>query len=78
MSVLEAGLRTLPLSVGIFLTAPVAGRIAGRIGPRPPIILGGLLCTASMSLLLTLEPTSSYASLWWILGMLGVGFGLKS
>jgi len=76
LSVLEAGLRTLPLTVGIFLTAPVAGRIAGRIGPRPPIILGGLLCTVAMALLLTLEPSSSYASLWGILGLLGIGFGL--
>ncbi|HEY0755641.1 MAG TPA: MFS transporter [Ktedonobacteraceae bacterium] len=75
-SVLEAGLRTLPLTVGIFLAAPVAGRITSRIGPRPPIILGGLLCTIGMALLLTLEPGSSYASLWGMLALLGIGFGL--
>ncbi|HEU5382992.1 MAG TPA: MFS transporter [Ktedonobacteraceae bacterium] len=74
-SVLDAGLRTLPLSIGIFLTAPLAGRLAGRIGVRPPIVLGGLLCGGAMLQLLRLEPDTSYASFWWILGMIGIGFG---
>ena len=75
-TVLEAGLRTFPISMGAFLTAPFAGRLAGRIGPRLPIVLGGLLSGGALFLLMGLEPDSSYATLWWILGTWGIGFGL--
>jgi DHA2 family methylenomycin A resistance protein-like MFS transporter len=75
-SVLDAGLRTLPLSVAIFLTAPLAGRLAGRIGVLTPIVLGGVLCGGALLLLTRLEPDTSYASFWWILAIIGVGFGL--
>lgn len=75
-SVLEAGLRTLPMSIGTFLSAPVAGRLAGRIGPRLPIILGTLSLSLAMLLLLGLEPATDYASLWWKLAMVGFGLGM--
>lgn len=75
-SVLGAGLRTLPMSMGAFLTAPVAGRITGRVGPRVPVAFGGALCGGAVLLLMLLEPDSSYAAVWWILGLMGIGFGL--
>ncbi len=75
-TVLEAGVRTFPISMGAFLTAPVAGQIAGRIGSRLPIVLGSLLAGGAAFLLIGLEPGSSYASVWWMLGLLGIGFGL--
>jgi EmrB/QacA subfamily drug resistance transporter len=75
-SVLEAGLRTFPISMGAFLTAPFAGMLVGRIGARLPIILGSLLYVGAMFLLtMSLEPDTGYATLWWMLGMLGIGFG---
>ncbi|HEY0752709.1 MAG TPA: MFS transporter [Ktedonobacteraceae bacterium] len=74
-TVLEAGVRTFPISMGAFLTAPLAGVIAGRIGSRLPTVVGGLLCGSAVLLLMTLQPDSSYASVWWILGLMGIGFG---
>jgi EmrB/QacA subfamily drug resistance transporter len=74
-TVLEAGLRTFPVSIGAFMTAPLAGRLVGRLGPRLPIVLGALLEASALLLLLRLEPDSGYATLWWILAMLGIGFG---
>ena len=74
-TVLEAGVRTFPISMGAFLTAPLAGVLAGRIGSRLPTVLGGLLCGGAVLLLMGLEPDFSYASIWWILAMMGIGFG---
>lgn len=75
-SVLQAGLRTLPLSIGTFLTAPLAGKLAGRVGSRLPIIAGTLLLGLGILLLAGLAPATDYASLWWKLAMVGIGFGL--
>jgi EmrB/QacA subfamily drug resistance transporter len=73
---LESGLRTLPTTMGIFIVAPLAGMLAARLSPRLPIVLGALLSGSALFLLTRLEPATSYASIWWDLGMLGIGFGL--
>ena len=48
-SPVEAGVRFLPTPM-VIVTAPIAGRLADRIGPRP-LIVGGLMLVA-LSLLL--------------------------
>ena len=73
---LGSGLRTLPVSVGIFATAPFAGRLTARLGPRLPIALGALLCASSLLLVTRLEPDTGYATLWWQFALFGVGSGL--
>ena len=75
-SAFEAGLRTLPASVGIFAVAPFAGRLTARRGPCLPIVLGALSCTGSLVLLLGLSPDTSYAILGWQMGLFGIGCGL--
>lgn len=72
---LESGLRTLPTTMGIFVVAPFAGMLAARLGPRLPIVLGAILSGSALFLMARLEPSTSYASIWWKLGMLGIGFG---
>ncbi len=72
----EAGLRSLPASVGIFVVAPFVGRLTARIGPRLPIVLGGLFAATSLFLTATtLQPDTSYALLWWQVALFGVGCG---
>jgi len=73
---LEAGLRTLPTTMGIFLIAPFAGLLTARLGPRLPTVLGALLAGGALLLVMRMEPDSSYATLWWDLGLVGIGFGL--
>ena len=75
-SALEAGLRTLPTTMGIFVIAPFAGMLTARLGPRLPTVLGALLAGCALLLAMRMEPDSSYATLWWDFGMLGIGFGL--
>jgi EmrB/QacA subfamily drug resistance transporter len=75
-SALEAGLRTLPTTMGIFLIAPFAGMLTARLGPRLPVVLGALLAGGALLLVTHIEPDSSYATLWWDFGLVGIGFGL--
>jgi len=73
---LEAGLRVLPASVGIFAVAPFVGQLTARIGPRLPIVLGALLAATSLFLTATtLQPDTSYATLGWQVGLFGIGCG---
>jgi DHA2 family methylenomycin A resistance protein-like MFS transporter len=73
---LQAGLRALPLTMGMFVAAPFAGRIAARYGFRPPILAGALSAAAGAVLMANITPTTSYGDLWWKLTLAGLGFGL--
>jgi len=73
---LESGLRTLPATMGMFVIAPLAGRLTSRLGPRLPIVLGALLAGISLLLMTQIAPDSAYAGIWWKMGMFGIGFGL--
>jgi DHA2 family methylenomycin A resistance protein-like MFS transporter len=74
-SALETGLRLLPLTLGIFFFSPPASTIAGKLGPRIPIIVGGVLVSAGFLLLMTVEADSGFGSVWWKLGLVGGGIG---
>ncbi|MGH2831538.1 MAG: MFS transporter, partial [Solirubrobacteraceae bacterium] len=50
-SPLQAGLRFLPSTVLIMIVAPIAGRLADRIGPRPLMTIGLTLVALSLFLL---------------------------
>ena len=75
-SALGMGVRSLALSGMIIVTAPLAGRAAGRIGSRIPMTAGLALNGVGLLLLTRITPTMSYSLLWWNLAMLGVGMGL--
>jgi DHA2 family methylenomycin A resistance protein-like MFS transporter len=78
LSAFETGLRSLPVTLGLFVAAPFAGRIAARYGFRPPILAGALAASAGLLLLTGLTPTTPYAELWWKLALIGLGFGLMA
>jgi EmrB/QacA subfamily drug resistance transporter len=73
---LVAGLQTLPLTVGTFLAAPLAGQITAWTSPRLPTVLGALIASGALFLLTNLSPVSSFASIWWKLALMGIGVGL--
>ena len=55
-----AGAALLPLSVGLAVLSPTAGRLAGRIGARPMLIAGPLLVAAGFGLLAGLSGDGGY------------------
>lgn len=73
---LEAGVRFLPTTLVIMVTAPLAGRLADRIGPRWPIVAGMSLISLSLYLFSTIEVGTTFSGLWVSFVLLGFGIGL--
>ncbi len=75
-SPLETGVRFLPTTVVIVIAAPVAGRVADRIGSRLPMVLGLVITSVSLYLFSRMDAATTYNDLLpaWIL--LGIGIGI--
>ncbi|HEV7589172.1 MAG TPA: DHA2 family efflux MFS transporter permease subunit [Longimicrobium sp.] len=56
----RSGLALLPLNAVMLLVSPVAGRLAGRIGPRAPMTVGALLAAGGLLLLSRLSADAGY------------------
>ena len=75
-SALEAGVRFLPSTVVIIFTAPIAGRLADRIGPKPLMAAGLALASVALFLQSMLDASSGYAQLLPAFMIMGLGMGL--
>jgi EmrB/QacA subfamily drug resistance transporter len=75
-SALGSGATLLPLTVTIVVVAPLAGRLADRIGARIPATIGMLLLAAGLLGLSTLGVKSGLGSLIPWLTLTGLGIGL--
>src|SRR4029450_6842773 len=76
-SPLQAGLRSLPNTLAVVVTAPLAGRLASRYGYRVPVTGGLLLGAAPLWPLTGVGAGTPYSQLWWKLSMFGAGLGLS-
>jgi len=77
LDALETGVRMLPASVGLFLTAIAGSALARRFAPRLLVRAGLAIVFVSILLLLgTIEPRLDNASFLVAMGVLGVGMGL--
>jgi EmrB/QacA subfamily drug resistance transporter len=74
---LAAGVRVVPMALGIMLTAPVAGRLSQRLSSRL-LSTAGLIMVALglLSLWLILSEDTAYVGLALALFVVGVGTGL--
>jgi len=73
-SVTGGGLFLLPTTVLMLISSPIAGRMAGRVGSRVPLILGAAFSALAFALLAV-----AHSSPWQVyLGaaILGIGIGL--
>lgn len=75
-SPVQTGLLLLPLTLLMTLGSPVGGRIAGAVGPRPPIVVGLVLMAVGIYLTSGLTVDTSYAELWLPTAVIGLGVGL--
>ena len=71
----QAGLRTMPATGMIVIVAPLAGRLAGRIGSKLPMAVGLALNAASMLIFTSIDAGTSYY-IWPPLLLAGVGMAL--
>jgi EmrB/QacA subfamily drug resistance transporter len=76
-SPLEAGLGSLPFTLGIAAGAGAAQQLVARIGAREAALIGVVLGVVGLLLFLRLEPDSTYLSgLLWPIIVVSVGMGL--
>jgi MFS family permease len=68
-----AGSALVPVTVVTLLLSGTSGRLAQRIGPRPPLVAGCLLCAMASMLAVRVGPHAGY---WTAVLPLAVLFGL--
>jgi len=77
LDALDTGVRMLPTSVGLFVTAIAGSRLATRFPPRFLVRLGlGIVLISTLLLLGTIEPDLDNADFLVAMGVLGIGMGL--
>lgn len=72
----RSGLALLPLNAVMLVVSPIAGRLAGRIGPRTPMSVGALLGAGGLLLLSRLSPEAGFVR-GVLPGLLVFAFGLS-
>ncbi|MFD7462273.1 MULTISPECIES: DHA2 family efflux MFS transporter permease subunit [unclassified Streptomyces] len=72
----EAGVRTLPLSLASVVASPLGAQLTERFGPRLTMPLGMVLQAAAAFTMLTWSADSSYATMWPPFIALGLGVGM--
>ena len=71
-----AGVRQLPATLAVMVSAIVSGRIVGRIGARLPMTIGMILMGGALLAFTAVQATTPYETYWWILTIMGIGIGL--
>jgi MFS family permease len=73
----DTGLRMLPVSVALFVTALLGSRLSRRLAPRTIVRTGyGLLVVASLLLLATIEPELEKPQFGVAMAVFGIAMGL--
>ncbi|WP_078491786.1 MFS transporter [Streptomyces yerevanensis] len=72
----EAGVRTLPLSLVSMLASPLGAKLTEKFGPRLTMPLGMVLQAGAAFAMLAWSADSSYATMWPPFAALGLGVGM--
>lgn len=72
----EAGVRTLPLSLATVVASPLGAALTQRFGPRLTMPVGMVLQAAASLWMLTWDAGSPYAAMWPPFLAIGLGVGM--
>ena len=75
-SPMEAGVRSLPLTMMVIIVAPIAGRLNTKVGPRPLMSIGMLMMTIGLLGLSRLQVDTSYNAIWPFYVLMGAGISM--
>jgi len=75
-SPIEAGVRTLPLSLTLMVTAPLSGLLTEKFGPRPSMVAGLATVATALFSMTSLHVNFGYHALWPAFVLLGAGIGV--
>nr|WP_165588590.1 MFS transporter [Mycolicibacterium komanii]CRL67398.1 EmrB/QacA subfamily drug resistance transporter [Mycolicibacterium komanii] len=75
-SAFHTGLIYLPIAVGALVFSPLSGRMVGRFGARPSLLIAGILITAATVMLAQLSATTPIWELLVIFAVFGIGFSM--
>ena len=75
-SAMHTGLIYLPIAIGALIFSPLSGRMVGRFGARPSLLVAGTLITVATLLLTRLTATTAAWQLLVIFAVFGIGFSM--
>ncbi|HET6732150.1 MFS transporter [Mycobacterium sp.] len=75
-SAMHTGLIYLPVAVGALIFSPLSGRLVGRFGSRPSLLVAGTLITAATLMLTRLSATTPLWQLLTVFAVIGIGFAM--
>src|SRR5882757_8395406 len=76
LSAMHTGLIYLPVAVGALIFSPLSGRLVGRFGSRPSLLVSGTLITAATVMLTRLTATTPVWMLLTISAVIGLGLAI--
>ncbi|MDV3129805.1 MFS transporter [Mycobacterium sp. 21AC1] len=75
-SPMDTGLIYLPVAVGALIFSPLSGRLVGRFGARPSLLVAGTLITAATLMLTQLDRSTPVWQLLIVFAVFGIGFSM--
>jgi EmrB/QacA subfamily drug resistance transporter len=75
-SAMHTGLIYLPIALGALVFSPLSGRLVGRFGARPSLVVAGVLIITASSMLTFLTNTTPVGSLLVVFAVFGIGFAM--
>jgi EmrB/QacA subfamily drug resistance transporter len=75
-SAMHTGLIYLPIAIGALIFSPLSGRMVGRFGARPSLLVAGTLITVATLLLTRLTVTTAVWQLLVVFAVFGIGFSM--